>query len=129
MGEPSQVPEEEPRRGYPRLRLGMSAQLQTLEGPQRVRMLDLSQGGAHLYLSRPDPLRQAFLSWLGFEAFGDIVWQEGREAGIRFDRPLPLAQLVETRRQAPSVVQEEAQRVEAAAREWVAGNPARNAHR
>jgi hypothetical protein len=126
MPESTPVPQEEPRRGHPRLRLGIGAYLQTLDGPQKVRLLDLSQSGAHLVLTRGEPLRQAFLTWLGFEVFGDIVWQRGREAGMRFDRPLAIAQLVETRRAAPSVVDAEAHRLETEARDWVEGYPGRN---
>ena len=129
MPDRSYAPNDEPRRDYARLRLGISAQLQTLDGPQRVRLMDLSQGGAHLVLSRPEPLKQAFLSWLGFEAFGDIVWQEGSEVGMRFDRPLTLGQLVETRHCAPSVVRDEEHDAQVAARAWVAGDGGGNAGR
>jgi len=123
MPETTPMPGEEPRRGHPRLWLGLPAWLQTLDGPQRVRLVDLSQSGAHLVLSRPDPLRQAFLSWLTFEAFGDIVWQRGYEAGIRFDRLLPLGHMVETRKSAPTVVREESRDVRVAAKNWVGGDP------
>ena len=122
MPDMSPAPDDEPRRGHARLQLGIAAQLQTLDGPQRVRLMDLSQGGAHLVLSRPEPLKQAFLSWLGFEAFGDIVWQNAREAGMRFDRLLPLGQLVETRRCAPSVVRDEEHATQDEARAWVTGD-------
>jgi hypothetical protein len=125
MPESTYQPDDEPRRGYARLRLGISAQLQTLRGPQRVRLMDLSQGGAHLVLSRAEPLKQAFLSWLGFEVFGDIVWQDGPEVGMRFDRPLSVGQLVETRRCAPSVVRDEQQDAEVAARTWAVGDGSR----
>ena len=123
MPETTHTPGEEPRRGHPRLRVGLPAWLQTLDGPQRVRLVDLSQSGAHLVLSDPKPLRQAFLSWLEFEVFGDIIWQRGYEAGMRFDRLLPLGHMVETRKSAPSVVRDEARDVRAAARNYVAGDP------
>jgi hypothetical protein len=111
-------PEQARRRAYSRLRLGITAQLETLDGRQRVRLIDLSQGGAHVILSQPGDIREAVLTWLRFETFGEVVWREDADIGLKFDKLLPLAVLVETRRLAPSVVREEA---EAAAREWVAG--------
>ena len=115
--------DQAPRRAYSRLRLGISAQLQTLEGRQRVCLMDLSQGGAHVILSQPSSsdIRQAVLTWLEFETFGTVAWQDEQNLGLEFDRRLPLSVLVETRQRAPSVVREEAMVAEQAAREWVAG--------
>jgi len=115
------VQDQTPRRAHSRLRLGISARIETLDGKQRVRLLDLSQGGAHIVLSEPHDIRKAVLSWLRFETYGEVVWQEGQHIGLAFDRPLPLACLVETRQRAPTVVREEAMGVEQAARQWVAG--------
>ncbi len=83
--------------------------------------MDLSQGGAHVILSDANDIRKAVLTWLHFEAFGIVAWQDGQHIGLEFDRPLPLRVLVETRQRAPSVVGEEAMSAELAAREWVAG--------
>ena len=113
--------EQAPRRAYSRLRLGITAQLETLDGRQRVRLIDLSQGGAHLILSQEGDIRQAVLTWLRFETFGTVVWHDGANIGLTFDKLLPLAVLVETRQRAPSVVREEAMGAQMAAREWVAG--------
>jgi len=113
--------EQAPRRAYSRLRLGITAQLETLEGRQRVRLIDLSQGGAHIILSQAGDIRQAVLTWLRFETFGTVVWHDGANIGLKFDKLLPLAVLVETRQRAPSVVREEAMGAQMAAREWVAG--------
>jgi len=107
-----------PRRAYSRLRLGISARLETLDGRQRVRLIDLSQGGAHVIMSKPGRLQQAVLTWLRFETFGTVAWQEGQHVGLHFDKLLPLTVLVETRLQAPTVVRDEAYEI---AREWVAG--------
>lgn len=110
-----------PRRAYSRLRLGMSAQLETLDGRQRVRLIDLSQGGAHVIMSQPGDVRQAVLTWLRFEAFGIVARRDGAHIGLEFDKPLALATLVETRQRAPSVVRDEAMGAKLAARAWVAG--------
>ena len=110
-----------PRRAFARLRLGIAARLETLEGRQQVRLIDLSQGGAHLILSQPELMRQGVLTWLQFESFGTPAWREDDHIGFQFDRPLALTVLVQTRQQAPSVVREEAMGLQTAAREWVAG--------
>jgi len=110
-----------PRRAFARLRLGIAARLETLEGRQNVRLIDLSQGGARVILSKPGEIRQGVLTWLHFEAFGTVTWREDDHIGLQFDEPLPLAVLVETRQRAPSVVKEEAMKVHTAARDWVAG--------
>ncbi|HSQ95157.1 MAG TPA: PilZ domain-containing protein [Croceibacterium sp.] len=110
-----------PRRAYSRLRLGISAQLETLDGRQRVRLMDLSQGGAHIIVSQPGDIRQAVLTWMHFETFAMVVWGDGSKLGLKFDKLLPLTVLVETRQRAPSVVSDESMSAEQAAREWVAG--------
>lgn len=107
-----------PRRVHLRLQLGISAQLETLDGRQRVRLIDLSQGGAHLIVSHDSDFHEAVFTWLRFETFGSVVWREGRDVGLEFDKLLPLGVLVETRLRGPTVVREEE---EQAAREWVAG--------
>ena len=113
--------DQTPRRGYSRLRLGIAARLETIAGKQSVRLIDLSQTGARLILSQPGDARDAVLTWLGFEAFGSGIWREDDQVGIHFDDLVPIEQLLETRRRAPSVVREEELEARAAAREWVAG--------
>jgi hypothetical protein len=108
-----------PRRAFPRLQLGISAQLETLEGRQRVRLMDLSQGGARIVLSQPGDIKEGVLTWIRFETFGVVAWEDEKSVGLEFDKPLPLAVLVETRQRAPSVVREEEERI---AREWVEGS-------
>lgn len=105
-------------RAFPRLQLGISAQLETLDGRQRVRLMDLSQGGAHLILSQPGEFKECVLTWLNFEVFGFAAWSDGKHFGMTFENPVPLRVLLETRTRAPSVVREEE---ETAAKEWVAG--------
>lgn len=118
----TESPEDQaPRRAHSRLRLGMPARLETLDGRQKVRLINLSQGGAHLIASQPGDIRQAVLTWLRFEAFGTVAWSEGDHIGLEFDEPLPMAVLIETRQRAPAVVREEAMMTKEAARDWVAG--------
>ena len=114
MANPQPIDGLDPRRTYSRLQVGIGAHFDTLDGRQGVRLIDLSQGGAHLILERPEAVREGVLSWLGFDAFGAVVWQHREHVGLEFDELVPLAAMVETRLRAPSVVRE-------AAEAWVAG--------
>ena len=118
MTDLSEDPGQAARRAHMRLQLGITARLETLDGRQQVRLMDLSQGGAHVILSQEGNVRQAVLTWLRFEIFGAVAWHDGARIGLEFDKQLPLGVLVETRLCAPSAVREEE---EQAAREWVGG--------
>ena len=120
MALPHATGETPSRRANPRLPLGIGARFDTLGGRQKVRLLDLSQGGAHVILSEPGEFREGVLAWLGFDSYAVVAWQREQHVGLEFDRPLPLAWLVETRKRAPSVVKEEAMGSELA-RAWVEG--------
>ncbi len=115
-------PEIEPRRAFSRLRVGIGARLDTLSGWQHIRLVDLSQGGAQLILSKPEIFREALLKWIRFEAFGIVAWQDEEHLGLQFDTLIPLPYLVETRMRAPSVVREEVLGSQLAAQAWVEGS-------
>lgn len=104
----------DPRRAHSRLHLGIDAYLDTLEGRQKVRLIDLSQAGAHLVLSTPETVKEGVLRWLDFDTFGITAWQREDDVGFKFDRLLPPHVLKETRERAPAVVLEMAQA-------WVSG--------
>ena len=105
----------DPRRAYPRLSVGIDANLETLSGRQTVRLIDLSQAGAHIVLTNPEVVTEGVLRWLGFDTFGITVWQDEEDVGLKFDRLLSARVFEETRQRAPAVVLEMAQA-------WVAGN-------
>lgn len=88
------------RRRDARLRLGVPAQLITLHGQFSANLCDLSQSGAHVR-AKGDLFRgeDAVLLWLGFEAFGKIVWVDNGEGGLEFDEMLAPAILIQTRDQ------------------------------
>src|SRR5687768_3142679 len=108
------------RRNFARLTVGIGARLVTLDGSQKVRLIDLSQGGAQLILSTEGKIAAGLLSWLDFEAFGETAWREGDRLGLKFEGLLPLTCLVRTRERAPSVVREELLG-EDIAKAWVSG--------
>jgi hypothetical protein len=120
MAQPHATGGPDPRRAAPRLQLGIGARFETLDGRQSVRLIDLSQGGAHVILSESDEVREGVLAWLGFDSYAVVAWQRDNHVGLAFDRPLSLSCLVTTRKRAPSVVQEEAMGAELA-RAWVSG--------
>ena len=106
------------RRQFARLDVGMRARFITLAGEQLVRLVNLSQNGAQLILSRPENAGAGVLIWLDYEAFGELAWHEEDTIGIVFDDLLRPGTLAQTRLRAPSVVREEDAR---AAQAWVAG--------
>ena len=118
--DPADTPGGEGRRRFARLEVGIGAWLETLDGKQSVRLVDLSQGGAQLILSVPEEGGTGVLTWLDFETFGELAWQDGAQIGLTFDKPLSPGCLAETRRRAPSVVQDEAAGA-TIARAWVSG--------
>ncbi|MEO5706475.1 MAG: PilZ domain-containing protein [Alteraurantiacibacter sp.] len=83
-----------------RIRLSIPAQVLTLDGQRSASLLDLSQSGAHLGVKSPMRRGQdVMLWWLGFEAFGRVVWASDNEVGVEFHEPLPMPLLLQTRQQ------------------------------
>lgn len=106
------------RRRHVRLRLGIPARLQTLDGRLNVRLINLSQSGARIALCAPEQVTEGVLEWLDYDTFAAQVWQAGDEVGLEFDRPLPREWLRATHTAAPDVVREEEI---SAARDFVEG--------
>ena len=113
------VPEPFHRRGSSRLRLAAPANFTGYEGKQNVTLLDLSQTGAKLAFNEPPESPAGFISWMGFETFGEVVWREGLYAGFEFDETIPIEWLLQTRHRADHIGQEEYANTLKAAREWV----------
>lgn len=112
--------EQPPRRAFPRLRLGIPARLLSLDGQQRVTLVDLSQSGARVVLDSTSRISGGLLRWLGFEAFGDPAWQVGDELALHFDEPIKPTWLFETRKLAPVELDHE-RHARDAARDFVSG--------
>lgn len=117
--------DDDSRRAFARLEVGIGARFTTLAGEQAVRLVNLSQKGARLVLSAPEAAGEGVLTWLDFETFGELAWQEGESIGIAFDELLSPRCLAETRRRAPSVVEEEESGMKLA-QAWIAGEIADN---
>jgi len=110
--------DEDGRRRFARLEVGIGARFTTLAGEQPVRLVNLSQNGARLILSAPDEAGAGVLTWLDFETFGDLAWQEEDTIGIVFDKLLTPGCLAQTRLRAPTVVREEEASL---AKAWISG--------
>jgi hypothetical protein len=94
------------RRQRPRLRVGLTARVETLHGKFDAQLIDLSQSGARLRTLSPKLGRAVVLRWLDFEGFGDLVWEGDGVLGMKFDPPLSSEVILATRELAPSVVQD-----------------------
>lgn len=109
------------RRSAARLRLATDAHFMGLERRQPITLLDLSQTGARFAFVNPCVEKAGFIQWLGFETFGELVWQEGLYVGMAFDEVMDHAWILETRERCQHVDQARREKVLKAAREWVAG--------
>ena len=65
-----------PRRGRARLRVGVTAAIHTVNGRQRITLLNLSESGALLQLKDDEPFDRGVLRWIDYEAFGTVVWRD-----------------------------------------------------
>lgn len=104
MQEPTVEPVSIGRRANPRLRLHVPATLTTLDGTHKVLLDDLSQTGAQITCPHQERFSKGVLSWLQFEVFADVAWQDGSSCGLRFDEPIAEQCLLETRRRASEMV-------------------------
>lgn len=55
----------------------------------RVQLEDISANGAAFRLMHPRPVEPGKLCWLGFEFFGEVLWQAEGRCGLRFADRLP----------------------------------------
>ena len=87
------------RRRHARLRVGLKARLITLDGLVHAVLADVARLGARV--CAPDcelrPGREAVLVWDQYEAFGEVVWNDGQFVGLHFDQPLGAPVLLATR--------------------------------
>ncbi|MFM5929456.1 MAG: PilZ domain-containing protein [Novosphingobium sp.] len=86
------------KRATSRLRVRLPAQIVTTGGTLTARLCDLSYFGARLSCeSDLAPGREVIVRWGPYEAFGIIVWANGRGMGVRFFETLEPAVLIDTR--------------------------------
>jgi hypothetical protein len=68
-----------------------------------VRIDDLSETGAHLSSPNSEPFTWCGLRWDEYEFYGEMIWTEPGQFGIRFEHPLGPAQILELKRRYPDV--------------------------
>lgn len=95
------IPGQTGRRQAQRLRLAIDARLITLQGEYPVRLDNLSETGAHVSRPKEETFTRCVLKWLGFEAWGQMVWHRGGYCGITFDKPISAQWVLETREHTP----------------------------
>lgn len=89
----------EPRRGSVRRRVMLTAKLETSAGLYDVRLRDVSAGGARVEADDlPIEGTIVVLRRGTFEAYGVLVWTEGRTGGIEFDEPFDELALMDSLR-------------------------------
>lgn len=114
--------DEEGRRDYLRLDLGVLAHIETLEGRKKVEIVDLSQGGARIRLLAPvENIKDCVLVWLGFDTYATIGRRNGDEIGLIFDVPLRPGVIKKTREMAPRVWRNDSVYLSEIARDFVQG--------
>lgn len=114
------------RRGAARLRLSIPAQLVTLSGTRRCILIDLSRTGAQIGLEEPlSEGQNAFLQIDGLDEFTEVVRSligpNGGINGVIFEKPLSNAQVIEVRRYAEGMEEQQALTFRKQVRDWVTG--------
>lgn len=110
------------RRGSPRLRLHVPAELVLVDGQTSCLLDDISRTGASLTVPRP-VFRGAdgLLRCGGLELFGAIVWTRHGRCGLAFDEPLPQSVVLALRTIEETLHGAEIEARRRAARDWVGG--------
>lgn len=112
----------QPRRGKARLRTGIPAALVTMEGRQEISLVDLSESGAGILVGDPGPIAGGVLKWMDYEVYGTVVRRVGEDVGLRFEEPIDMAWVLDTRAWLPALVDSKGQ-LRRFARDWVDGTP------
>lgn len=110
------------RRGDPRLRLTLPAELITLNGQGAAQIENLSLSGArvatHLALN---PGSSCLLRWLDQEVFAIVKWARNNRCGLIFDEHLSEDTLLRTRNMEAQAQRVEEERWQHSARDFVNG--------
>lgn len=86
------------RRAVSRLHVRLPARALTLTDTRPAVLWDLSLRGAQIETdAQVRPGGEILLQWSRFEAFGEVVWRDGRRCGIRFHDMLTREELFATR--------------------------------
>lgn len=84
------------RREFHRSSLGLPGRLMTSRASLKVEIDDLSIKGARLRLPRPTRSQSGLLSWLGHEAYVEVIWRAELLCGVQFHPPIAEQCLLKT---------------------------------
>jgi len=85
------------RRATVRTRVDCSALLRTTSGDRSGQLVDISEGGARLYLDNPPQAgTSGLLQWKSFESFCSVAWARSDACGLAFETPIPYAMVLDT---------------------------------
>ena len=86
------------RRRAVRERLSLSVSLYSVEQSRGALLADMSQSGCRLQgMALPEVGQDVLLKAAEVELFGQIVWKDGAERGVKFEEPITEADLEELR--------------------------------
>ncbi|WP_120717298.1 PilZ domain-containing protein [Tsuneonella amylolytica] len=109
------------RRRSTRHPVDISARFLDSEADIRAHIEDISATGACFRLMRPRRLIAGRLSWLGFEIYGEIVWQTEDRCGMHFADRLDAACMRATLDFADRMAREGGDRYHRLAHAWTHG--------
>ncbi|MEE4205099.1 MAG: PilZ domain-containing protein [Erythrobacter sp.] len=120
-GQPLPIPNTG-RRGAPRLRVSLPAQLVSIEGKQPCVLMNLSRTGAQVAVVAAVRFGEgAVLRCAGLEVFGEVIRSEYGLNALRFEQPLSDAQVLEIRHYNDTFEDRERRALIDTARNWVSG--------
>jgi hypothetical protein len=76
------------RRESQRHRLDIAARIVSSSASLRVQLEDISLTGACVRLMVPQKIADGRLSWLNFNCFARVVWNDGLRCGLVFDEEI-----------------------------------------
>ncbi|MCB2060666.1 MAG: PilZ domain-containing protein [Novosphingobium sp.] len=85
------------RRATVRARVDCVAQLRMTSGDRSGQLVDISEGGARLYIDNPPRAgTSGLLQWKSFESFCSIAWAREDACGLAFEKPIPYSVVLDT---------------------------------
>lgn len=87
------------RRGHPRLRLSLPAQVDLIDGPAKCSLENVSAKGARIAMVDCPPVHAlGLLRCEGLDTCFTVIWRAGQRAGVLFDRPVSDETVIGLRR-------------------------------
>jgi hypothetical protein len=86
------------RRSHPRARTMLAGMVETVEGPRKVKVRNVSRAGAMVETATAPPVgRDLILKSFGIDTMGVVIWKQADCCGIEFYEPIDEAAVVHSR--------------------------------